>query len=207
MILMAAVLLSKHLWEAYAPMWLNSLTSERVALLGIISGTATVAAIARIVATPGNPFSTTFVGVAGISTFGAGYVQISSGAPSWQEEFVVVLIGLTLVPAFPGVANRIYGGFGGVWQLIKSREARFVGLVVLLIISVLMAEWVHEGYIDRMRAVFTAVGWAIVRVGGGLLALLVVAYMGWLVYQIIRLCVSLVGRCRKALFGRQDVSS
>ena len=70
-----------------------------------------------------------------------------------------------------------------------------------------MAEWASEGYIARMRAVFTAIGWAIVRVGGGLLGLLVVAYLGWLVWYTIRLCVMLVGRCRKALFGGQDVLS
>ena len=197
LLLLASLLLSKHLWESYAPAWLNDLTEQRVALLGMVAGTATIAAIIRIIANPGNSFGTAFAGTAGLATFGAGYVQLTNNGTTWQEEMLAVSIGLTLVPAFPSMASRIYTLPGGFIQLARSPVARLVFLGILFVLSVMMAEWAHDGYIATAISIASAIGRAILAVAGGLFALAVVGYFGWLTWKLVLLIVRTIRQLTK----------
>ena len=194
----AGLLLSKHVWESYAPSWLNDMTEQRVALLGMVAGTATLAAIIRIIVRPGSVFGIVFAGTAGLATFGAGYVQLTSLETTWYEELLAVFIGLTIVPAFPSMANRIYALPSNFKQLVKSRVGVLFLLGILFIVSLLMAEWVHDGYIARMRSIGTAIGRAILTVVGGLFGLTVIGYFGWLVWKL----AELIGRAIWRVAGR-----
>lgn len=77
-------------------------------------------------------------------------------------------------------------------------------LGILFVVSLLMAEWVHDGYVARMRSVGTAIGRAILTVAGGLFGLAVIGYFGWLVWKLAALIARAIWRAAGRKSGEQQ---
>ena len=98
---------------------------------------------------------------------------------------LVVSIGLTLFPAFPGLAIRIYTLPQGLMWLAKSKGGLLLLLGILFVLSVLMAEWANDGYIARMKAISSTIIRATLSITGGVFALAVIGYFAWLVWKLV----------------------
>ena len=194
LLLITALLVTKHLWGPYGPNWLNAMTDQRVALLGMVAGNAAVAAIIRIIARPENQFGAVFAGIAGVATIGAGHAHLTDVGSSWQAQALAAFIALTLIPATPSFAIRIHNLHGGFTQVFKSEDALLLLFGILFVISVLMAEWVNDGAIARMQAIAFAIGRAMLTVAGGLFGLSVIGYFGWMTWKLILFLVRKIRR-------------
>ena len=166
-----ALLSSKQLWGPYAPDWLDAMTEQRTALLGMVAGNFAIAIMIRVIARVGKLIEPIFAGIAGLCTFTAGHAHISDAGAPWQTEVLAMVISLTLVPAVPRFANGIYGLPKRLIRLCKSPGALLLLTGILVVAYILLLEWLFGEHVAWMRAVISTVIEKTLIVGKGLLAI------------------------------------